>query len=161
MSRGIVRSLYLLAAPAGVPLIAQTVPLVYYSGSYPTEPLTDAAAGPFIVDVSVFLLNPSNKSAISGATLTLEGSWGGGPTAPIALPPIAPGQTTRVNASLAVSAGSVRLWWTADTAPLSRRGQPQPLYTVTASVNAGAAVVRDSRGIGFRAFTLVTGNDTL
>lgn len=161
MSRGIVRSLYLVEAPLGAPLITQTVPLVYYTGPYPTSPLTDAAAGPFVVDVGVYLFNPSNATPVTGATLTLEGSWGGGPTAPVALPPLAPGQTTRVNASLTVPAGAVQLWWTVDTAPLARRGLPQPLYGVTATVSAGAAVVRDSRSVGFRVFTLVTGNDTM
>jgi len=161
MSRGLVRSLYLLEVPTGSPVIVQTVPLVHYLGAYPTAPLADAAAGPWSVDVGVFLMNPRNDSSTASATLTLSGSWGGGPSAPVDVAPIPAGQVVRVNASLAVPAGVVQLWWTADTAPTSRRGQPQPLYAVTASVAVGPIVISDARDVGFRVFTLVTGNDTV
>lgn len=157
MSRGIIRSVYLLEAPQATPVVVQIVPLVYYAGTYPTTPLTDATAGPFTVDTAVYLLNPHNET-ITGTTLLLEGSWGGGPSSLVHLPPLPPGIVTRVNASLAVPIGAVKLWWTADTSPT--RG-PQALYRVTATLTtSSAAVIQDSRDIGFRVFTLVTGNDT-
>jgi len=75
-------------------VIVQTVPLVYYAGTYPTAPLTDATAGPFTVDTAVYRLNPHNET-ITGTTLSLEGLWGGGPSSLVHLPPSPPGIVTR------------------------------------------------------------------
>jgi hypothetical protein len=57
MTKGIVRSLYLFRTNAGSASIAQTVPLVFYGGPYPTAPLDDASAGPWRVDVQVLVRN--------------------------------------------------------------------------------------------------------
>jgi hypothetical protein len=158
MSRGIVRSLYLAVVPASTVAIVQTLPLVRYLGAYPTSPLSDATAGAFAVDVSVWLANPG-PDVMTGALLTLSGAWDGPSPPVLALPALASGATVRVNATLQVPAGAVQLWWTADTASLARRGQQQPLYAVNASITfaSGAGTITDSRRIGFRVFTLVTG----
>ena len=153
MTRGIVRSLYLLRTPAGSASIVQTVPLVHYAGAYPTTVLTDATAGPFLVEVQVLLSNPA-AAPLVGVAVQAAGSWGGNAnrSAPISLPP----GVSLVSVWLAVPPGAVRLWWTADV----QRG-PQPLYDVNVSlIIAGAAAASDSRRVGFKVFALVTDDDS-
>ena len=156
MSRGLVRSLYLLQSAIGVVTINQTVPLVYYRGQYATTPLSDATAGPWLVTVDVHLSN-AGPAALTGVQVAAQGAWGTGNATAIASLPVGDSVVTLL---ITVPAGAVKLWWTADTAPLSRRGQPQPLYNVSIAVTTPAAAVTDTRRIGFRSFVQVTADDS-
>lgn len=164
MSRGIVRSLYLLQSDIGSLVINQTVPRVFYKGAYPTQPLTDATAGPFEVVVDVHVSNP-NPSALSNVDITVAGIWGGGNTTHVTIPP---GDSV-VTVSITVPVGAVELWWTADTTPASKLGAPQPMYDLnvlietpgTVGSQAGQVIVDPTQRIGFRVFTLVTADDSV
>lgn len=159
MSRGLVRSLYLLQTNTGALVINQTVPLVFYQGPYPSAPLTDETAGPFLVSVTAYLSNP-NSAPLLNLPITVQGSWGGGSNSTTI--PSLPVGDSKVTVLLTVPAGMVQLWWTADTTPASRRGSPQPLYTVTVTVtpSPGTPPLVDARLVGFKVFTLVTADDT-
>jgi hypothetical protein len=151
-SKGIWRPAYLLGIRAGSAAIAHVAPRVYYHGAYPQAPLADAAHGDFSVNVDVHFEAP----AATSGTLTAVGAWPGGAAAPavrVALP--AGNSSARV--VLAAANNSVALWWPANTPGA------QNLYNVSVVFTpdgAGAAPLADARRVGFRVFTLVTGNDT-
>ena len=145
-SKGIVRSVYLVAVPTAA--IAHLQALVSYRGPYPTAPLTDAAAGPWSITVRVHIMCTSPVQGIASAV----GSWTG--AAPVTAPVSLPAGDSVTTLTLLVAAGAVQLWWPAGLGA-------QPLYTVNASFapSTGAAVLT-SRVIGFRAFALVTDDDS-
>jgi hypothetical protein len=159
-SKGVAGSVYLAhtAAPAAGgagAAITAVKPLVFYAGAYAAQPLTDASAGPWRVDVVVYLLSPAGAAG----TITVEAEWAPGApaTADVSL---AAGAETAVNVSLSVPAGSVSLWWPNAVARASPGGRR--LYAVTASFSpaGSAASVAASRRVGFRALALATADDS-
>jgi beta-mannosidase len=123
-------------------------PRVYYNGSYPTEPLSDTSHGDFQVNVDVHFIAP----AATTGTLSVTGGWAGASASqPVTLP--AGSSTTTVK--LLAKDNAVSLWWPAQT-PGAQTRYP---INVTFTPASGPAIA-DSRMIGFRVFTLVTGNDT-
>ena len=152
MSKGLVQSVYLTHAAPGGALIVGVKPLVWYSGDYPTAPLTDASAGGWRVDVVVYLLSPAGS--LAGSTLRVSPAWGGAVSVPVGA--LAAGVETAVNVSLLVAPGTVSLWWP-NTVQTSR-----PLYGINVSfalAGGGAEVVAASR-VGFRTLALVTADDS-
>lgn len=143
-SKGIVRSVYLVAVGAAAVEHLQT--RIFYAGSYPTAPLTDASAGPWNVVARVHLLAPAPASG----TVQVRGAWGGLASSPASL--VAGNNTVEV--TLSVPAGAVNLWWP------NGLGQ-QARYNITATwTPAAGPPLTTSRAVGFRFFALVTGNDT-
>ena len=150
-SKGIWRPVYLAGAGAGGALLAHVAPRVHYKGPYPSAPLTDGSHGDFEVRVAVHF----EAGAGGGAgTLAVVGGWAGGAAAPqrVALP----AGNSSVTVVLSAAASAVRLWWPAHT-PGNQTRYP---VTATFTPDGGGASVQDARKIGFRVFTLVTGNDT-
>jgi beta-mannosidase len=148
-TKGIVKSVSLV--PVAAAAITHVVPLVYYNiVTYPTEPLNDTTHTGFTVKVRLHMWAPA---AVSG-TVSAAGAWGAtaGPV-PVSLP----AGDSNVTITLTAPAGSVRLWWP------NGMGD-QVLYginaTFTPAAPAGAAALTAARRVGFRVFTLVTGNDT-
>eukprot|EP01116_Phalansterium_solitarium_P018951 TRINITY_DN5166_c2_g1_i1.p1 TRINITY_DN5166_c2_g1~~TRINITY_DN5166_c2_g1_i1.p1 ORF type:complete len:461 (-),score=159.37 TRINITY_DN5166_c2_g1_i1:31-1413(-) len=144
-SKGIWKSVYVVGFNYAA--LTHVVPLVYYRGPYPTAPLVDGQQGPFEVKVRVHVFA---ASAVSG-TMALSTSWNSSTTQQISLP------AGESNVTLVVSASpdEVNLWWPA------RMGN-QNLYPLQVWFTASGAAtpVAASRRVGFRVFTLVTGNDT-
>lgn len=137
--------------------------LVQYEGQYPVAPLTAAAAGPWLVNVTAYLSTAG--SPVTGH-LVITPEWSGAPvtSSEVALP--ANARDVPVTVLLPVSRGGVELWW-----PL-RMGS-QRLYTLNASfvptaapvVGGGAAptpaaVSAGLRRVGFRSIALVTADDS-
>ena len=152
-TKGIWKSVYLLPVPSGV-IIEHVVPHVFYQGPYPTSPLTDSDAGPWLVNVRTYLRTEAVTAAVAG-TLSVVGSWA--PEAPVSIPlSLSPG--TNSSASVNLTASGVSLWW-------PNGAGPRPLYNVTITFNpSGGAVavpITVTRRIGFRVFYTVTANDTV
>ena len=63
LSAGLWRSVYIV--PVRAAAIMAVVPLVFYTGAYPTSPLTDATAAPFNVSVRVHFWSPSGGTLCS------------------------------------------------------------------------------------------------
>ena len=127
-------------------------------------PLSNAAAGPWVVDVTAYLDTLTVASAEAAAadsanvtgTLTVSPQWA--PDAPVSVAvSIAPGSSgAPVTASLAVPQGAVELWWPAGLGA-------QALYELNVSFVPsvpGAVTLRTSRAIGFRSVALVTADDS-
>ena len=146
-SKGISKSVDLVSVPVGGAAITHVVPQSFYNGAYPTAPLTDATHGGFTLKVRLHMWAPA---AVSGM-VTVAGAFGSiGPT-PVSLP----AGDSNATVSIAVPTGT-RLWWPNEIGE-------QVLYDINASFTAnagGLAPAAASRRIGFRVFTLVTGNDT-
>jgi beta-mannosidase len=152
-SRGLWKSVYLIALPAGSAALTALVPAIFYAGAYPTAPLGDAANGPWTVRVRVHALAPPGGAA---GVLTVAGDW--------------PGAGARASRAVALPAGNstvelelvardVALWWPAGA------GAGRAFYAVNASFvpsggGGGALAVSDARRVGFRALSLVTGDDS-
>jgi beta-mannosidase len=154
-SKGIWKSVYLAAVSPGAAAIEHLAPRVFYNGSYPTAPLSDTDHGDFTVSVAVHLLVPTGASGTG--SLTVTGGWTG-PGSSVTLPvTLAPGPFV-VTATLTATNNAVALWWPAQTPGA------QTLYPVTATytpaTGGAAAVVSDTRRVGFRVLAMVTGNDT-
>jgi hypothetical protein len=126
---------------------------------YPTEPLTDATAGPWTVRVTAHVVaGPAGVPA--GGIVTALGEWA--PSAPASAPlgALGPNTTTRIAVDLAVPAGTVQLWWPNGVS--ASRGSKQPLYVVTTAITlpGGAApAIVDARRVGFRVIAIVTDDD--
>ena len=71
LAKGIWKSVYIV--PVSTVAITDISPLVFYTGAYPTSPLTDTTKAAFNVSVRVFLSSPGN-TAVSG-TLRLTAVW--------------------------------------------------------------------------------------
>ena len=145
-SKGIWKSVSLVAvAPAA--LTALKV-LTFYTGAYPTAPLTDATAAPFAVQATAYFWAP----AAAAGTLSLSGAWGGAnASARIALPAGASSFT------LNLTAAAVALWW-------ANGMGAQPLYAVTATFTPdapAAPALTATRSVGFRTAYLVTSSDAV
>lgn len=145
------RPVYLLGINAGSAAISHVAPRVFYDGAYPQTPLSDGAHGDFHVNVDVYFTAPE---ATTG-TLTATGAWPGGTAA--AVPVTLPAGNSSARVVLPAKNNAVALWWPANTPGA------QNLYNVSVTFTpdgAGGAPLSDARRIGFRVFTLVTGNDT-
>lgn len=147
MSKGIVRCVYL--AGVGAAAIEHLQTRISYGGAYPTAPLADAAAGPFVVAARVHFRAPA---AGASGSLAVSGSWGGAaPASPVALQP---GSST-VEVKISVPVGAVRLWW-----PNGQGAQPLYFLTAVFTPDGGGPVLNVTRRIAFRFFALVTANDS-
>ena len=153
MSKGLVKSVYLTHVRQF--FITAVKPLVVYLGSYPKEPLTDARAGGWRVDVMVYLRAPAaGMPTAVGGTLRVTSAWGGELSVPVS--GLAAGVETAVNVSLAVKPGAIRLWWPNTVSSI------RPLHAINVSFTSSAgepAVVASSR-VGFRTLALATADDS-
>ena len=133
------------------------MPLVFYQGAYPTVPLTDLEAGPWIVNTTLHVEAGPLGVPAGGGAISINTTWGG--TATLPLPALAPGDAAALTLSIAVPVGAIRLWWpNGVSAP---HGALQPLYTLTAAITLGGrVVVSDSRRVGFRCIAIVTDDDS-
>ncbi len=73
MSKGIVRSVYLL--PVAAFAITHVVPQIFYAGAYATAPLTAETTGAFTVSVRVHVSAPAAVSSSMMLAVTAVGSW--------------------------------------------------------------------------------------
>ncbi len=73
MSKGIVRSVYLL--PVAAFAITHVVPQIFYSGAYASAPLTAETTGAFAVSVRVHVNAPAAVSSSMKLAVTAIGSW--------------------------------------------------------------------------------------
>jgi beta-mannosidase len=165
LSMGVWKSVYLVEL-AELSLRAM-VPHVFYNGPYPKEPLTDATASGWTVNVTAHVVaGPKGAPAGSGAfTVAIAGL--DVPATTVSLPTaLAPNAESKVTLSLNVAAGSVRLWW--PNGAHASRGAEQPLYTISLSYRAkklGVGLADEpvfvaSKKIGFRTLAVVTDDDT-
>jgi beta-galactosidase/beta-glucuronidase len=139
---------YIVGVKAASAAIDHVAPRVFYKGAYPTEPLSDTAHGDFSVDVVVHM---TSIAATSG-TLAVTGEWAGGSAS---VPVNLPAGASNVTVTLLAANNAVKLWWPAQTPGA------QNLYNITATfTETGGAPKVATRRVGFRTFTLVTGNDT-
>ena len=133
-------------------ILEHSTPHVYYGGTYPVAPLTDATAGPWTVVARAHLRTEAGPGPVTG-TLTAVGSWA--PGAPVSVPLSLPaGTNTSAAVNLTVPVGAVSLWW-------PNGAGSRTLYTVTVTFTpaAGPPIVA-ARRIGFRTFYTVTADDT-
>jgi hypothetical protein len=150
-SKGIFKSVYLV--PASTIAITDVKPLVYYSGAYPSEPLTEATAAPFTVVATVYFWAPAALAA--GAALTVESTWGKSASARTDTI-VAGDNSVNVTITASPSEGEVKLWWANEMGA-------QPLYEVRVSLSVPGAKgepLHASRTIGFRVLHLVTADDS-
>ena len=156
MSKGLVKSVYLTHTRPSNVFITAVKPLVTYRGAYPQEPLTDVTAGGWRVDVMVYLQAPASSGTPAEGTLHVTSAWGDELSVPIRGLAAGAGEIA-VNASLAVEAGVVRLWWPNTMSSI------RPLYAINVSftpiLEGEPAVVASSR-VGFRTIALVTADDS-
>ena len=150
MSKGIVKSIYLVGVPDGEAALQHLQPRIYYNGSYPTSPLSDSTAGAWTVVARVHLVAPE----ASHGTVTVIGSWGGTAQKAVA---IYKGDNI-VELSLPVPAGQISLWWPNGLGA-------QPLYNLTAQAEImprkdKSNIRAITRRIGFRFVALVTADDS-
>ncbi len=148
------------AAPAA---IAHVKPLVRYVGAYPTAPLEEASAGPWEVNVTVYLAPSQAGAAGSGGSVRIAAEWAPGApvTVPFTLPSPPPaGGEVPVAALLRVPAGAVELWWPTGLLPPGRPLNRLYALNVTLLDGRGAPVAAASRRVAFRAFALVTADDS-
>lgn len=121
----------------------------YYKGSYPTAPLTDAANGPWIVNVTVHF----DAVVAASGNLVVVGAWA--PSSPVTLPVSLPVGASQ--ATVLLPASDVALWWPNGVGAQNLYGLN--ITFTPAGAGAGKALA-DTRRIGFRVFTLVTADDT-
>jgi hypothetical protein len=153
MSKGLVSSVYLTHAEPAHVFITAVKPLVSYLHSYPTEPLTDATAGGWRVDVVVYLLAPV-AGTVAG-TLRVTTAWGA--ELSVSVSGLVAGAEKAVNVSLAVEPGAVRLWWPHTVSTI------RPLYAINISFAPSGGLepaVMASSQVGFRTLALVTADDS-
>lgn len=120
------------------------------AAQYPTAPLTDGYNGPWTVRVTGYFISPAEVSG----TLTAVGGWAGPNALAAAHVTLPAGNSSAV---IVLAASNVTLWW-----PAGCGGQA--LYNVSLSFtpdgSSSGPTLASARRIGFRAFYLVTGNDT-
>lgn len=136
--------------------------LVHYQGAYPVAPLTAAVAGPWLVNVTVYL-STAGSSASGVVVVTPE--WDAMhpvTSSEVALP--ANARDVPVTVQLSVAVGAVELWW-----PLGLGAQR--LYAINTSfvpaasfaaaiAPTPAAISTGLRRVGFRSLALVTADDS-
>eukprot|EP01111_Echinosteliopsis_oligospora_P013129 TRINITY_DN4630_c0_g1_i1.p1 TRINITY_DN4630_c0_g1~~TRINITY_DN4630_c0_g1_i1.p1 ORF type:complete len:919 (-),score=251.71 TRINITY_DN4630_c0_g1_i1:36-2771(-) len=144
-SKGIYKSVY-TATVSELGVITNVVPQVFYNGEYPTAALTDSNNGPWTVELSVHMWA---ATATNEATITIETDFAPAQTFPVSLP--GPG-TYIINATL--DASNVKLWW-------PNGYGAQNLYDVNITyTDALHDQITVNRRIGFRAFAMVTADDS-
>lgn len=167
-SKGIWKSIYLLSVLPNYPVITYVVPHTYYtSNNYPLVPLNDNTHDGFDIKIRNHFYVPSTITTMNiTGLLTVTGNWSSTDNNNTVTVPITlfPGIDNNVTVWLHASTGT-QLWWP------NELGE-QNMYNVTviftptpssATYNASSllsASLSTSRLIGFRVFTLVTGNDT-
>ena len=102
-SLGVWKDVYLVPVAPKAAAITHVVPAITYTGQYPTEPLTDATAAPFNINVSV---HTWSKEVTTG-TLTATGEWDD--THPVSASVEIPAGEAVVSVTL--TAHGVKLWW--------------------------------------------------
>ena len=183
-TKGIWKSVYLL--PVSSTAIDHVTPLIFYGGTYPTAPLTDGAAGPWVVSTRVFFTTPAGSGGDVSGSLTVTGGWATGATVtlPVSLPR---GTNASVVANItgeshcstylivistnctliclfvpcnpfSVPVGAAALWWPNGIGAQTLHALS---VTFTPTGGSGAQIIQAARRVGFRVFTLVTGNDTV
>lgn len=140
--------MYLVPLPAAGTALTALVPHVFYNGSFPNTPLTDASASAFTVSVTAHF---DSLSGTSG-TLSVTGNWPGA-TASQAV--TLPAGNSSVTLPLVATAGSINLWW-----PVGLGAQPLYTVTITFTPSDGSPAIVDSRRIGFRVVHLITVDTT-
>lgn len=149
-SKGIFKSIYLI--PVSTVAITHVTPLVFYNGSYPAAPLTDATAGPWTVRVRVDLETSTTATGTTAGVLTAAGAWPGGTvTLPVT---ISPGNSSFF-LWMVVPAGSVNLWW-----PTRLGAQAMYDLNVSLAVAGTGATLSATRSFGFRIVYMITTNAT-
>ena len=173
-SRGMLRDVYLV--PVRLAVLAHVVPLITYTGVYPTAPLADggsrsggARAAPFAVSVDVVLWAP--QAVAAGGALSVTQTWD--PTAKpteLGLGALPAGESV-VRLSLPPTpAGGVKLWWPSGVRgsgggpKLRNNTAAGAMYSLSVAYrpkvgDGGNPSVAD-RAVGFRVAHLVTTNDT-
>jgi hypothetical protein len=155
------KSVYLSEVPLETVAITHLTPHTHYKGDYPTTPLQDGKHGGFGINVTAHLWAPPGGA--KGA-LAVKGSWAGAGNVEASGEIEVPAGDSQVSIQLHASAAQIKLWWPTGMGM-------QPLYNVTATWSpapiAGSTPdsmapgqVTSMRQFGFRAFTLVTINDT-
>jgi beta-mannosidase len=147
-SLGVWKDVYLVPVAATTAAVTHVVPAVTYTGEYPVEPLTDATAAPFNVDVTVHTWAVKATTA----TLTATGEWDSTATASATVD-IPAGEATV--GPIRLTAHDVKLWW-----PNGFGEQPRYNVSVDLAFGTSGGSVGTARRIGFRYAVLVTGNDT-
>jgi beta-mannosidase len=148
MTKGIHKSVYLV--PITFAALTGLVPQIVYTGVYPSVPLSDGAAQPFNVSVTLHL----DSLVAFTANITIGCDWS--VTTPFVSRtlPIAAG-VSRVTLTLP-SANHVKLWW-----PLDLGLQTRYAFNVTfSSVTNPELASVTHRQVGFRVVYLVTTNDS-
>lgn len=153
LSKGVWKSIYV--ASVATSALTNVKTQVFYTGAYPTAPLTDASAGPWRVDVTAYLSSPNGASG----SLTVVGAWAPGSPNSMQVTVPAGAVETAFNLSLTVPVGGVQLWW-----PNTLSSQ-RPMYALNVTFTpssgpAGARVITSSRSIAFRTVALVTADDS-
>ena len=146
-TKGIWKTVYLVPVPALA--LGQLVAQPTYTGTYPTQPLTDATAAPFSVLVTAHFW----AARAGAATLAVTSQWGAAASTRVAF--AAGDNSANVTLLAAPAKGEVSLWWPAGAGA-------HPLFSVSASLqpDGGAGAANASVTVGFRALYLVTADDS-
>jgi beta-mannosidase len=154
LSKGLWKSVYLVEVPLENVVITHLTPHTHYKGEYPTTTLQDGKHGGFRVNVTAHFWAPPGGAK---GLLAVKGSWADNETRS---PEIAvPAGESQISMQLSASATQIKLWWPTGVGA-------QPLYNVTATWtpstvgSIASGQVAAARQLGFRAFALVTINDT-
>lgn len=162
LSKGLWKSVYLAEVPLESVAITHLTPHTQYKGEYPTTPLQDGEHGGFAVNVTAHFWAPPGGAK---GSLAVEGSWADGDADAVSRRELeVPAGDSQVSVQLSATAAQIKLWWPHGVGA-------QPLYNITAtwsptpSVHGAAdSIAADPvsavRQFGFRAFALVTINDT-
>ena len=122
-----------------------------YLGMYPVAPLDNASAGPWRVNVTVYVAAGDFPAT---GSVVVSGSWDNRVTSvPINVPARS---NTSVMVTMDIASSVVELWWPAGS------GLTRTHYAVDTRFEPsdGTAVVAHSRNIGFRTLALVTADDS-
>ena len=166
--------MYLTEVPAASVAITHVTPHTHYLGSYPTARLVDGEHGGFTVNVTAHLWVPPGGAT---GSLSVAGSWtddliessgnsddtlqyGVVSSGPVTLP----AGESAVSLVLTASAAQIKLWWPSGLGEQNRysvRATWTPVSVVGSPADSSMpGNVTAVRQLGFRAFALVTINDT-
>jgi hypothetical protein len=160
-SFGCWKSVYVVSVPRASAAITAVTTETFYSGDYPTAPLTDATHAGFELRLTV-QLRAATRLLAGSTMLSASASFGNASQTLSAVP----AGVSDMTLTLVVPAGGARLWWPAGLGAQALYNVTIELTSATDTVNTGdtAAVVpagvRTTRQVGFRSIALVTSNDT-